>query len=252
MSIQWNTVTWYSKIIAIILFVATFFLGFWLGTMKVEKVFVEVPHVVNSNGDGRRESILGKEHLSQAIATSSTPNIPSTFCGNDIEKFDSGFSTSTMGEVKYYGTYLFGADPRTFLPLPRGYAKDAKHVWFCSTDIDCSILQNADQATFCYGQHYYAKDSKSVWNQGIKLEGARPSEIVCVGMGCIYVKDDTHVWWYEKLVKDADPKTFEYVNEALDIAKDRQHVYGSGSIIKGVDASLCVPEHVSMCTGSSQ
>jgi hypothetical protein len=46
MSIQWNTVTWYSKIVAVILFVATFFLGFWLGTMKAEKIIIDVPHIV--------------------------------------------------------------------------------------------------------------------------------------------------------------------------------------------------------------
>ena len=31
MSIKWKTVTWYSQMIAIILFVGIFFLGFWLG-----------------------------------------------------------------------------------------------------------------------------------------------------------------------------------------------------------------------------
>ncbi len=46
MTIEWDNITWYSKITAVILFVATFFLGFWLGTMKTEKVYVEVPHLV--------------------------------------------------------------------------------------------------------------------------------------------------------------------------------------------------------------
>ncbi|HUX35901.1 MAG TPA: hypothetical protein VMV71_02600 [Candidatus Paceibacterota bacterium] len=31
MKIQWNKVTWYSKGVAIVLFVATFFLGMWIG-----------------------------------------------------------------------------------------------------------------------------------------------------------------------------------------------------------------------------
>ncbi len=47
MNIEWNRVTWYSKIIAVILFVTIFFLGYWLGTMNVEKVYVEVPHVIH-------------------------------------------------------------------------------------------------------------------------------------------------------------------------------------------------------------
>lgn len=29
--IQWNKVTWYSKVVAVVIFVATFFLGFYLG-----------------------------------------------------------------------------------------------------------------------------------------------------------------------------------------------------------------------------
>jgi uncharacterized membrane protein (Fun14 family) len=32
MKIEWNKVTWYSQVIAIILFVAVFALGFYLGT----------------------------------------------------------------------------------------------------------------------------------------------------------------------------------------------------------------------------
>jgi len=31
MKIQWNKVTWYSKLIAVVLFIAVFFLGFYLG-----------------------------------------------------------------------------------------------------------------------------------------------------------------------------------------------------------------------------
>jgi hypothetical protein len=45
MAIEWNKVTWYSKLAAVIVFVGTFFLGFWLGTMKAEKVYIEVPHI---------------------------------------------------------------------------------------------------------------------------------------------------------------------------------------------------------------
>ncbi len=51
MTIEWNNVTWYSKIAAVVLFVGTFFLGFWLGTMKTEKVCVEVPRVVHRSAE---------------------------------------------------------------------------------------------------------------------------------------------------------------------------------------------------------
>jgi hypothetical protein len=46
MTIEWNKVTWYSKIASVVLFVGTFFLGFLLGTVNVEKIYVEVPHIV--------------------------------------------------------------------------------------------------------------------------------------------------------------------------------------------------------------
>jgi hypothetical protein len=46
MTIEWNKVTWYSKLAAVILFVGVFWLGFWLGTMKAEKIYIEVPHIV--------------------------------------------------------------------------------------------------------------------------------------------------------------------------------------------------------------
>jgi hypothetical protein len=38
--IKWNKVTWYSKLVAIVVFVVTFFLGFNLG-VQYEKVYFE-------------------------------------------------------------------------------------------------------------------------------------------------------------------------------------------------------------------
>ena len=40
MKIEWNKVTWYSKLIAVIVFVATFFVGFYLGkeTTKINNI----------------------------------------------------------------------------------------------------------------------------------------------------------------------------------------------------------------------
>jgi hypothetical protein len=46
MTIAWNKVTWYSKFAAVIVFVGTFFLGFWLGTMNAEKVYIEIPPAI--------------------------------------------------------------------------------------------------------------------------------------------------------------------------------------------------------------
>ena len=43
MIIEWNKVTWYSKLAAVIIFVGVFFLGFWLGTQKAEKIYIYIP-----------------------------------------------------------------------------------------------------------------------------------------------------------------------------------------------------------------
>ena len=63
MTIQWNNVTWYSKLLAVIVFVVTFFLGFWLGTMKAERVLVFVPYPTSS------------AHVRDVVATTSAPAV---------------------------------------------------------------------------------------------------------------------------------------------------------------------------------
>ena len=45
MKIEWNKVTWYSKLLAVLLFIATFYIGFWLGTQRAEKIYIPVVHV---------------------------------------------------------------------------------------------------------------------------------------------------------------------------------------------------------------
>lgn len=51
MNIEWNKVTWYSKIAAVLVFVGTFFLGYCLGTQRVEKAYVEVPQMMQNTTD---------------------------------------------------------------------------------------------------------------------------------------------------------------------------------------------------------
>ncbi len=55
MSIEWNSVTWYSTLAAVILFVGTFFLGFWLGTVKTEKVYVQVPLIIHHSTELKQQ-----------------------------------------------------------------------------------------------------------------------------------------------------------------------------------------------------
>lgn len=46
MIIMWNKVTWYSKLFSGALFVGVFYLGFWLGAQKAQKIYVMVPHLI--------------------------------------------------------------------------------------------------------------------------------------------------------------------------------------------------------------
>lgn len=63
MTIEWNKVTWYSKLVAVIVFVGTFFLGFWLGTMKAEKIYMEVPHIVHHNNELTTQFLLNNSEV---------------------------------------------------------------------------------------------------------------------------------------------------------------------------------------------
>ncbi len=107
MKVEWSKVTWYSKIIAVILFVATFFLGFWLGVMKTEKVYVEVPRLVYHNPEIR--NIDWKKYFDERFSSSTL----AIDCGEDqhnftIDKTEYGDLNNDGEEdaiVKYYGCW---------------------------------------------------------------------------------------------------------------------------------------------------
>jgi hypothetical protein len=82
MNIEWNNVTWYSKIAAVIVFVGTFFLGFWLGRVETEIVYVEVPHMTRSQDSeiiaaievATSEQGIGREEVTEQLVVA-MPNI---------------------------------------------------------------------------------------------------------------------------------------------------------------------------------
>lgn len=86
MTIEWNKVTWYSKLFAVIVFVVTFFLGFWFGTMKAEKVLVFVPYPTSST------------HVRDVPATTSAP-VVSTSTPLPGKILPYGKVTLRMGEL---------------------------------------------------------------------------------------------------------------------------------------------------------
>jgi hypothetical protein len=77
MTIEWNKVTPYSKIAAVVLFVGTFFIGLWLGRMETNIVYVEVPHITRSQDsektyvieDATSERLGEQEVTEQAVVT---------------------------------------------------------------------------------------------------------------------------------------------------------------------------------------
>ena len=107
MTVEWNKVTWYSKIAAVIIFVGTFFLGFWLGTMKVEKVYVEVPRVVHRASQIRNTDWM--KYFDERFSSSSY----TIDCGEDRHNFtidkteysDLNNDGEEDAVVKYYGCW---------------------------------------------------------------------------------------------------------------------------------------------------
>lgn len=50
MKIEWNKVTWYSKLIAVVVFVVTFYVGFYLGkeTTKLDYIDNSTNKLINN------------------------------------------------------------------------------------------------------------------------------------------------------------------------------------------------------------
>jgi hypothetical protein len=73
MDIEWNKVTRYSQALAIVLFVGTFFLGFWLGTMNSKETNVPInsPEFVNNTTEKGDTDISSKEIQIQTVKLSS-------------------------------------------------------------------------------------------------------------------------------------------------------------------------------------
>ncbi len=75
MKIIWNKVTWYSKVVAIILFVLTFYIGFILGQMKKE--IAHIDESITSVNKIENNNVLSKDgkycFYRKQIATKAEP-----------------------------------------------------------------------------------------------------------------------------------------------------------------------------------
>jgi hypothetical protein len=78
MKIEWNKVTWYSKLLAVILFVLTFYIGFGLGKESSSNPgFVSVPVAVNKPVNVVSYSCAGNKTISAAFYQGATKPAPS-------------------------------------------------------------------------------------------------------------------------------------------------------------------------------
>ena len=102
MTIEWNKVTWYSKIAAVILFVGAFYLGYWLGTQQAEKIYIEVPHMVH--------------HVKSQF--SPTPIEVSTITGSST--YYDGASLLVHGRLGCHESVITASEA-IFFPLPNPY-----------------------------------------------------------------------------------------------------------------------------------
>ena len=75
MTVEWNKVTWYSKIAAVIVFGGVFVLGYWLGAQNAEVVYVEMLHIAHSH-DAKSESFR-----TNPLEISTITNSPDTYNG---------------------------------------------------------------------------------------------------------------------------------------------------------------------------
>lgn len=79
MSIQWNTVTWYSKVLAVVLGVAILFLGIWIGEYKTETTAES--QVLEVNNDLQTSKPIVSENITPSVpspkTTSTNGSIPS-------------------------------------------------------------------------------------------------------------------------------------------------------------------------------
>lgn len=102
MNIEWNKVTWYSKLAAVIIFVATFWLGFYLGTMKAEKIYVEVPHMVNRESRTTAIQPTTSQAITSPQALIQTEKSDATSPHRDCN--EAYFQSKSFSEASLYGT----------------------------------------------------------------------------------------------------------------------------------------------------
>lgn len=140
------------------------------------------------------------------------------------------------------------ADPATFELLddavghsdsdPRGYARDAAHVYFARTFRPMSIVKGADPASFVVLPHRYGCDAKSLYFEGKPVRNSKPENIEFLDER--YVRAGTGVFFNGKRVAHAKAKDFRVHDAENGVWRDNERVFANGLAIDGADPASFV------------
>jgi hypothetical protein len=217
--IQWNAVTWYSRLAAIVVFLGLVpALCFYVG-VQFELVFDAPP-------------------VNQDISLAAAHNVATTSALSVITTVATSQSTSNQAPyILQPPGKLFPADemadcasstPVTDLEgNPSIVRKSATHVYNSS----CYPFIGADLQTFVALDFFYEKDTNSVWHDDVigdntavpptKIDSADPATFTLIsdsngseGFSDEYTKDKAHVYVYGQMIQGADPATFTIYDPA--------------------------------------
>ncbi len=216
-SIKWNEITWYSRLGAIILFLAIIpALSFYIGTQYELAMTAEAQGAIVS---GSTEN--------------PTPNLQQIYF-SDRTNFETGYEKDAT-HVYYMGSIIPGADPNSFVvfdSINEAYGKDANNVYFGT-----STVQGADAATFS-AFDIYGTDTRAVYLEGKVIPDADPKTFVDLNEN--YSKDAHNVYYQYQIIPGADPNTIQVISD-YEYAKDKNHVYDWGKVMTGVNPATFTP-----------
>ena len=131
------------------------------------------------------------------------------------------------------------ANPQTFEAMcdgyykgffidPRGYGKDANHVFLYIYGTKTIKLKGADVDTFVHVVGLFGKDKNSVFWNGKKLKGANPKTWGLLKNDSAYSADDKNAYCGSDKIKGVDVDTFEiYIDKKNGnrFARDKNYIY---------------------------
>jgi hypothetical protein len=143
MAIQWNKVTWYSKILAIILFVSTFYVGFYLGQKKIDLgTNTEVP---------KKQVVNNKKPVSISIQKIKEENFSGTM---PIFSGSSNIASSARAYVKEQVS-LFRTQANTDVPdMRKKFGADSPVATY-TIDINAKYIKNKNTESIVMSMYTY-------------------------------------------------------------------------------------------------